>query len=59
MDELWEEALKRLRDQLGKQKFEPWIKPIRVRERRGAEIDLDVPNKFFRDWLLEHFLAPL
>lgn len=59
MDELWEEALKRLRDQLGKQNFETWIKPIRVRERRGAEIDLDVPNKFFRDWLLEHFLAPL
>ncbi|MBI2348028.1 MAG: chromosomal replication initiator protein DnaA [Deltaproteobacteria bacterium] len=59
MDELWEEALKRLREQLGKQNFETWIKPIRVRERRGAEIDLDVPNKFFRDWLLEHFLAPL
>lgn len=59
MDELWEEALKRLRDQLGKQNFDTWIKPIRVRERRGAEVDLDVPNKFFRDWLLEHFLAPL
>ena len=59
MDELWEEALKRLRDKLGQQNFETWIKPIRVRERRGAEIDLDVPNKFFRDWLLEHFLAPL
>ncbi len=59
MDDLWEEALKRLREKLGKQNFETWIKPIRVREWRGTEIDLDVPNKFFRDWLLEHFLAPL
>lgn len=59
MDELWERALKELREQLGKQNFETWIKPIRVREKSREEIGLEVPNKFFRDWLVEHFLPQI
>ena len=59
MDELWEAALRQLREKLGKQNFETWIKPIRVRDRREDEVALEVPNKFFRDWLVEHFLTPI
>ncbi len=59
MDELWEAALKQLRERLGNQNFETWIQPISVRERHGEQIHLEVPNKFFRDWLLEHFLKSI
>ncbi|MEK7783442.1 MAG: DnaA N-terminal domain-containing protein, partial [Candidatus Binatota bacterium] len=59
MDELWEGALKRLRETLGKQNFETWIRPIRVRESDDGEIVLEVPNKFFRDWLVEHFYTAI
>lgn len=59
MDELWEEALGQLREKLGNQNFETWIQPIRMRAREGTEITLEVPNKFFRDWLMEHFLTSI
>jgi chromosomal replication initiator protein len=59
MDALWQSALAELRERLGKQNFETWIKPIRFREQRGNEIRLDVPNKFFRDWLMDHFIGPI
>lgn len=59
MDELWEGALRQLRETLGKQNFETWIKPIRVQGSDGGEITLEVPNKFFRDWLVEHYLTPI
>lgn len=59
MDELWEEALKHLRERLGKQNFETWIKPIRMQESDGGDLALEVPNKFFRDWLVEHYLTPI
>ncbi len=59
MDELWQEALEQLRERFGNQNFETWIKPIRVRERTDDEICLEVPNKFFRDWLVEHFLSSI
>jgi chromosomal replication initiator protein len=59
MSEIWQESLEQLRDRLGQQNFETWIKPIRVREAADDEILLEVPNKFFRDWLAEHFLRPI
>src|SRR5712692_7983868 len=59
MNEMWEEALKHLREKMGNQNFETFIRPIRVREMNGAEITLEVPNKFFRDWLCEHFFTSI
>jgi len=56
MDELWPEALQEIRKRLGKQNFDAWIKPLQFDSRTKNEIRLDVPNKFFRDWLIEHFL---
>jgi chromosomal replication initiator protein len=56
MDELWREALEEIRKRVGKQNFEAWIKPLHFESRTKNEIRLDVPNKFFRDWLSEHFL---
>src|SRR5262245_63713799 len=59
MDAIWQGALAELREQLGKQNFETWIKPIRFNEQKGNDIRLDVPNKFFRDWLMDHFVESI
>ena len=59
MDALWQRALPELREELGKQNFETWVKPIRFSEHKGNEVRLDVPSKFFRDWLTDHFVEPM
>jgi chromosomal replication initiator protein len=59
MNELWEGVLPQLRERLGTQNFETWIKPIRAKSPAADELALEVPNKFFRDWLAEHFLASI
>jgi chromosomal replication initiator protein len=59
MDELWKEALGEIGARLGKQNFETWIKPIHFDSRAKNEVRLGVPNKFFRDWLTEHFLTQI
>ena len=56
MAELWAEALTEIKERIGKQNFEAWIKPIRFVHKNKNEIVLEVPNKFFRDWLTEHYL---
>jgi chromosomal replication initiator protein len=56
MNGLWERALEELGEQLGKQNFETWIKPIHFSEQKGNDVRLDVPNQFFRDWLMDHFI---
>ncbi len=57
MDEMWDAALDHLRERLGRQSFETWIKPIKLRQDSSGEFTLEVPNKFFRDWVLEHFVG--
>ena len=59
MDALWQRALPELKEELGKQNFETWVKPIRFNEQKGNEVRLDVPSKFFRDWLMDHFVESL
>jgi chromosomal replication initiator protein len=59
MGELWQQALASLNERVGKQNFETWIKPLHFISRNRDEICLEVPNKFFRDWLTEHFIGQI
>jgi len=59
MSELWQKALIDLRDAVGKQSYETWIQPINFAARDNNQVFLNVPNKFFRDWLTEHFLLQI
>ena len=56
MGEIWAEALTEIKERIGKQNFEAWINPIRFIPKSKNEVILEVPNKFFRDWLTEHYL---
>ena len=59
MDELWDKTVKQLEQTLGEQALETWIKPIRIHYESSNKVDLQVPSKFFRDWLSDHFLAAI
>jgi chromosomal replication initiator protein len=59
MPELWNQALMEVKERIGKQNYDTWIKPIRFASRNKSEIKLEVPNKFFRDWLTEHYLTQI
>lgn len=59
MPELWQRVLAHLKDQLGKQNYETWIQPITFVSRDKTRLYLNVPNKFFRDWLTEHYLTKI
>jgi chromosomal replication initiator protein len=59
MNEQWAEALANIKEQIGAQNFDTWIAPIRFVSRSKNEVVLDVPNKFFRDWLTEHYIGKL
>ncbi len=57
--DLWQQALKHLEQRLGRQNFETWIRPIQAKTEQSGRITLEVPNKFFRDWLVDHFLSTI
>ena len=54
---LWEKSTGILKEKISSQNFETWIKPVRISAMDGQQIQLTVPNKFFRDWLLDNYIS--
>lgn len=48
-----------IKERIGKQNYETWFKPVAFVSRNKNQIFLNVPNRFFRDWLTEHYLRQI
>lgn len=56
---VWDRCLDIIRRNVNQQSFKTWFEPIRpVRLENGA-LTIQVPNKFFYEWLEEHYVALL
>ena len=54
---LWNQTLESLKKELSTQSFETWIQPIRPSKLGETALTLEVPNGFFKDWVVEHYLS--
>ena len=58
METEWAAALPQLRERVGERNFASWIEPVCcVGEAQGW--CLEVPNRFFQEWLTRHFLETI
>jgi chromosomal replication initiator protein len=55
LDILWDKSVNLIKDKISQQNFDTWIRPIRVKSLEGNQVHLSVPNKFFKDWLMENY----
>ncbi|MHB9099093.1 MAG: chromosomal replication initiator protein DnaA, partial [Syntrophales bacterium] len=44
------------KEKVSQQNFDTWIRPIRITALEGNQASMAVPNRFFRDWLIENYL---
>lgn len=56
---LWADALAYIQGKVPKQVFDTWFTPIHLRAIDDSSARLEVPNKFFGDWLREHYATLL
>ncbi len=54
--EVWEKTKDLIKEKVNPQTFETWFKPTKGTGISGSTMVLEVPNSFFKDWLLEHHL---
>jgi len=57
MDELWQNVLQTIKEKVNPQSFETWIKPIKPLSLDDNELTIQVPNRFFRDWIQDNYLS--
>ena len=59
MDAFWDKTSKFIQEKISKQNFDTWIKPIKVVAMEDKCVQLAVPNKFFKDWLLDNYCSTI
>ena len=56
MQYFWNKSIDIIREKVTKQNFDTWISPVRILSLEASGVELSVPNRFFRDWLTDHFM---
>tara|TARA_Y100000590_G_scaffold203056_1_gene230408 strand:- start:31 stop:1365 length:1335 start_codon:yes stop_codon:yes gene_type:complete len=52
----WGNCLSLIKTRIGIQSFTTWFKPIRPIQYKEKTLTLEVPNKFFYEWIEEHYI---
>ncbi|MBC8413639.1 chromosomal replication initiator protein DnaA, partial [bacterium] len=53
--EAWTKAIESIGDKVGAQTFDLWFKPLRSVQSGEHQLLLEVPNKFFQEWIEDHY----
>ncbi len=53
--ELWNRCLSALSEKVNQKSFDIWLKPLRAVGLKDTFLEIEVPNKFFLDWINENY----
>ena len=56
---IWANCLQIIRENVNPQSFKTWFEPIKPVGLDGASLTIQVPNRFFYEWLEEHYVTLL
>jgi len=56
---VWDNCLQSIRRNVNTQSFKTWFEPIRPVRLENSALTIQVPNKFFYEWLEEHYVSLL
>jgi chromosomal replication initiator protein len=57
MENVWSKVIDSVKEKVGQQNFDIWIKPIHFVSMEAESVHLEVPNRFFKEWIHEHFAS--
>jgi chromosomal replication initiator protein len=57
--QVWNRCLSKIKESVKPQSFSTWFVPIRPLRLEGSVLTIQVPNKFFFEWLEEHHVETL
>jgi chromosomal replication initiator protein len=58
-DIVWDNCLALIRQSINPQSYKTWFEPIKAVKIDGNALTIQVPNKFFYEWIEEHYLVLL
>jgi chromosomal replication initiator protein len=55
MKDVWNRVLSDLAERISQKAFDMWLRPLRLVRQDENRLELEVPNKFFKDWISENY----
>ena len=54
-EEIWNSSLSKIEEKVGKSIVELWFRPIKLLQIKEQQVTIDIPNKFFKDWIEDNY----
>ena len=58
-ENIWSNCLTFIKDNISEQSFKTWFLPIKPIKLKGQILHIQVPSKFFYEWIEEHYIKLL
>lgn len=55
IEEAWSKTVESIGVKVGSQTFDLWFRPLKLLQLQDRHIILEVPNKFFKEWIEDHY----
>ena len=55
LEEIWNSGLSRIEEKVGTNILELWFRPIKLSQVKEQHATVDVPNRFFKDWIEDNY----
>lgn len=55
LEEIWNDVLVKIEERVGKSTINLWFKPIKLFQIKEQQATLDIPNRFFKDWIEDNY----
>lgn len=55
IEEVWNKSLSKIEGKVGESIFELWFKPIRLSQVKDQTATLEIPNRFFKEWIEDSY----
>jgi len=55
LDDIWKNSLSKIEERVGNNAIDLWFRPIRLSQLKEQQVTLDIPNRFFKDWIEDNY----
>jgi chromosomal replication initiator protein len=55
LEEIWNNSLLKLEEKVGQNIVDLWFRPIKLTQVKEQQITVDIPNRFFKDWIEDNY----
>ena len=55
LEDIWNNSLSKFEERIGSNVVELWFRPIKLSQVKEQQVTLDIPNRFFKDWIEDSY----